>query len=539
MIRLLQPHVPELGFTSRTSKQMEWQRERYKGFCSDWENERRGSKPDGEGVLTFDEVNVRFGLLLNAASEVTEGWVLSTEQLHNFEDIYQHLTTADPPPCRYVMASMWRCLDSSFQCLGPIMASPGGLKAAGVHKFVWRCIEEFSHFGFSTAAAVCDGATPNLRFLKMNCTIDTDPDNLVIQPWVYNRFTGRLLFILFDPPHGLKTKRNSYASSREEKNSPRHYTIWGDLLRTEINRVLQERNLPHLYTGAASTTPPAPNNAPASAPAPASSSEPQPPVSMAPALASASPPPPPAATADQTSEAATATAKKNQERVKFGYNELLKVFGYLEGLRKGGFAPPATDLTHLAVFLDKWTKMRVHLAKAWFTHRTVAFLVDHVVKLHPDDLPLQAILVFFDAVQAIDLDFFMSKKGVEDITDPIVVNLISGLKFFLAWWDDIRTTAGPKSAQARHCMANVTMVEMLVTGFGTLEFMKYRFAYFPGRKVYPRRLSQSALEGTFGYCRSLSPGGMTLPSFRRAIGVITFLGEGEVAAREEVYLHGK
>jgi hypothetical protein len=188
--------------------------------------------------------------------------------------------------------------------------------------------------------------------------------------------------------------------------------------------------------------------------------------------------------------------------------------------------------------------MRVYLSKGVFSHRTVSFLVDYIFQNLAEnkapDPSMHAMLVFFDAVQAIYIDFFMSKQGITSMEHQSVVNLLRGLRFFVEWYNDVRAISLPPQKLEKHCMALVTVVELIVTCVGALEFMKWRFTTKPGSVVYPRRLSQSALEAAFGYIRSFLPSGTTLMSFKRGYASINFLKEAEEMAKlEERYLGGQ
>lgn len=188
--------------------------------------------------------------------------------------------------------------------------------------------------------------------------------------------------------------------------------------------------------------------------------------------------------------------------------------------------------------------MRVYLAKGVFSPRTVSFLIDYILQNLEDNKPpdpsMHAMLVFFDAVQAIYIDFFMSKKGIKSMEDQSVVNLVRGLRFFVDWYTDVRSMPLPAKELEKHCMALVTVVELIITCVSALEFMKWRFATKPGSVVYPRRLSQSALEAAFGYIRSFLPSGTTLASFKRGYASVNFLKEvEEIAKLEARYLEGE
>jgi hypothetical protein len=68
---------------------------------------------------------------------------------------------------------------------------------------------------------------------------------------------------------------------------------------------------------------------------------------------------------------------------------------------------------------------------------------------------------------------------------------------------------------------------------GTVAFMKYRLQTFPGARVCPSRLTQSPLEGTFGYARSFQSGTgkLLFGTLVRAFGQIQFLREDKIVTR--------
>jgi hypothetical protein len=500
--KYLKPFVPEFGFNLKSASQMVrhwWQYKSWIQQCA--ADEKEGGKgpdttPDWHGILAFDEIKIRAGLCMNPKTNLTKGFCLNADDLNNFEDIYSHLRKGGAIPCQYVMVSMWRCADSKFELLGPIMASPKGLNHRAIHKYVWRCIEEFSEVGFQTDITVCDGASANLAFIRMNCTVDVDGQ---IRPWCYNRFSGRILIMIFDPPHGLKTKRNSLLSSY--CNGTRLFSINDPLLQKWLERFLRERNLWDIFNQdkEPKSTPlatPAPVTAPlhTTAAAPAST------TAAAPASTTAAAPAPTTAAAP----APTTTAGGSfPGRTFFGYQQIIDIFVAQEKMAKQGKARDARFLTREVVFPDQWTKMRVWMAKAWFCLTTVSHLANVVSVNDPTDPSLQALAVFCEAIQAIYVDGLMSRKTVDSMDHECITAIRNGLNFMLEWRDDWKTLpiASP-SDKNKHFMAEVTFLEMLVTCIGVLKFAEQRFE--EGKKVSLCRISQSRLEavsGKFGATR--------------------------------------
>ena len=73
---------------------------------------------------------------------------------------------------------------------------------------IWEAICRLERLGFSVLALCCDGASPNRRLW----TLHNDKDEIVHK--VLNVFAddGRYLYFISDPPHLLKTIRNSWSS---------------------------------------------------------------------------------------------------------------------------------------------------------------------------------------------------------------------------------------------------------------------------------------------------------------------------------------
>jgi hypothetical protein len=442
---------------------------------------------------------------------------MNTDQLHNFEDIYKHVQHGDAPPCQYIMTSMWRCLDSPFDVLGPIMGSPKGLHHREIHKYVWRSIEEFSQVGFHTDVSVCDGATPNFAFIRMNCSVELDGP---IQPWCYNRFSDAALYMWLDSPHGMKTKRNLMTSSHT--SGSRLLQISSSLLEKFKQRILDDRKLK-------AEQDPTETEQTISPPATLSHAPATPPLSTA-----ATPPPSTAATAPVTS-ANTNPPAPVADRVCFGYQQMIDVFNRLESLRKQGACPAARFLTRDVIFPDQWTKMRVWMAKAWFSDSTVSHLITEVLE-RPDDKPLLALTVFCDAMQAMYVEGLMSAKTVDSMDHEVISSILYGLDFVLEWWDDWKSTEiDVKSEKNKQFMAHITLLEMLVTCIGALKFTEARVEQ--QLRVNFRRISQSRLEAVFGEIRSYSTGGLTCSSFLRGYAKLSFLWESAtIEDREDAYI---
>jgi len=66
--------------------------------------------------------------------------------------------------------------------------------------------------GFEVLALCCDEASPNRRLRKLH----SDSNELVYRvPSIYAAERERFLYFISDPPHLIKTIRNSYYNKRE------------------------------------------------------------------------------------------------------------------------------------------------------------------------------------------------------------------------------------------------------------------------------------------------------------------------------------
>ena len=87
-----------------------------------------------------------------------------------------------------------------------------------LHDLFWETVEHLGMYaGVSVAAAVCDGASANRLFIKMNTTdLEKDTPNHFMQAWCPNLVQPwRKLFFISDPAHALKKPANNWEKSTE------------------------------------------------------------------------------------------------------------------------------------------------------------------------------------------------------------------------------------------------------------------------------------------------------------------------------------
>ena len=78
---------------------------------------------------------------------------------------------------------------------------------------VWKAISRLEKLGFCVLGLTCDGATPNRRFWKLHSERDDELTYKVPNPFAND---GRHLHFISDPPHLLKTIRNSFCNSKRK-----------------------------------------------------------------------------------------------------------------------------------------------------------------------------------------------------------------------------------------------------------------------------------------------------------------------------------
>ncbi len=72
----------------------------------------------------------------------------------------------------------------------------------------WEAVERLERCGFNVLACTCDGLSVNRRFFKLHGSGDV---HKVVNPYSPEK---RPLFFISDPPHLIKTVRNSWSSNK-------------------------------------------------------------------------------------------------------------------------------------------------------------------------------------------------------------------------------------------------------------------------------------------------------------------------------------
>jgi len=78
---------------------------------------------------------------------------------------------------------------------------------------VWEAISRLERLGFRVLGVTCDGASPNRRLWKLHSAKD---EMIHKVPNIFARDGPRSLYFISDPPHLLKTIRNSWNNSKRK-----------------------------------------------------------------------------------------------------------------------------------------------------------------------------------------------------------------------------------------------------------------------------------------------------------------------------------
>ena len=162
-------------------------------------------------LLIMDEMHVKEELVYDKHQGCLIGFVnLGTvnNQLMEFEAAVSQDTT-DRPLASSMLVLMVRGL---FQKLNYPYAQFACASLSGDQMMdpVWQAISRLERLGFNVLALTCDGASPNRRLWKLH-SAGKDMVYKVPNPYASD---SRFLYFISDPPHLLKTIRNSWCNSK-------------------------------------------------------------------------------------------------------------------------------------------------------------------------------------------------------------------------------------------------------------------------------------------------------------------------------------
>ena len=209
------------------------------------------SVPLGEGALMFDEVKVSASIYWNAKSNKFIGHALTPEDMSSLHDVYKEIESSDKiRKASYILQFLWRDITSNYDIIGPYYTSENGLD----HQFIMACVLEtihlFSLYQFDVTLLICDGASANLKLLKLLCGAEpkvypvTDgTDRYRVKTCFQNIYSKNNIHVIICPSHQLKNMVAALYSSRENgtkyfllENSGLGWKSVTDMYKRELNR---------------------------------------------------------------------------------------------------------------------------------------------------------------------------------------------------------------------------------------------------------------------------------------------------------------
>ncbi len=124
----------------------------------------------------------------------------STDMI-SLHDVYEELRTGEQcQKTQYVLQFLWRDLSSDFDVIGPYFNCSSSLEVKSLHSFVIRSMLVFVQFGFGIRAILCDGASSNLKLLKLLCGVSDNSEDL-IETSFQSPFDGKSIHAIVCPSH--------------------------------------------------------------------------------------------------------------------------------------------------------------------------------------------------------------------------------------------------------------------------------------------------------------------------------------------------
>ena len=160
----------------------------------------------------------------NAKSNKFIGHALTHDDMAGLHDIYQELNEdTKTKKASYILQFLWRDVVTNVDIIGPYYTSQEGLD----HKFMMSCVMETMHlfymYNFQVVLLICDGASANLKLLKLLCSgdcgvypvLDNEGTRRYDVPSHFrNIYTGENVHVIICPSHQLKNLMAALYSSR-------------------------------------------------------------------------------------------------------------------------------------------------------------------------------------------------------------------------------------------------------------------------------------------------------------------------------------
>ena len=163
-------------------------------------------------VLIMDEVHIKEELVYDKHEGSLIGFVnlgATNNQLLEYEAAISQ-SNDNPPLASSMLVFMVRGLFGKLN-YPYVQFSCDSLCGEQLFNPVWEAVARLERLGFHVLALTCDGASPNRRFWKLHS--DDEMTYKVPNPYAS---TKRDLYFISDPPHLLKTIRNSWFNSKRK-----------------------------------------------------------------------------------------------------------------------------------------------------------------------------------------------------------------------------------------------------------------------------------------------------------------------------------
>ena len=118
-----------------------------------------------------------------------------------------------PQEARYVLQFMWRDEASQFDCLGPWFTHTTNFKGSELNRIFWKVMDLYASVNMQVHLVVCDAASVNVKFIKLNCFSAADIDSPNFNPSCRNPYTKNPMYFILDPSHMIKNFRNQLFAS--------------------------------------------------------------------------------------------------------------------------------------------------------------------------------------------------------------------------------------------------------------------------------------------------------------------------------------
>ena len=160
--------------------------------------------------LVFDEIKVKEDLVYDKNSLSLMGFINMgdvNDHLSKFEE-YASSVTPKPNLATHILTFMVSGILSDLEF--PYVSFPcSSLSGDQLYSLVWGCVRRLEACGFKPIAFTCDGASANRKFLKLH----KSPNGITYKTNNPYANEDRPIFFISDPPHLIKTVRNSWANS--------------------------------------------------------------------------------------------------------------------------------------------------------------------------------------------------------------------------------------------------------------------------------------------------------------------------------------